>query len=153
MWLVCSTSVTADRDQQHGPQSWAPADRKSKWKKHDAIPRLLHHQRRKFQTHDTHIYVNSWATCITFPDGPLMCLCRQCHKKPVGYFFFFFVRTWDYKTVFPCCRWQPAARYSSNWNQGFFKSATRSSASLLLIIINWKIQDEAVAYCSSFHRP
>lgn len=33
MWLVCSTSVTADRDQQHGPQSWAPADRKSKWKK------------------------------------------------------------------------------------------------------------------------
>lgn len=152
MLLVCSTSVPADRDQQHGPQSLAPCWQEVQVKTLGAswcdsaaaappqgeVPGAWHTS-----------VVNSWATCITFPDGPLMCLCCQCHKKLVG-FFFVHVGLQD---TFSALQMAASCPLLKQQKISVFKSVTRSSASLLLIIIHWKLQDEAVACCSSFHRP
>lgn len=141
MLLVCSTSVTADRDQQHRPQSWPPADRKPKWKNfgpHDVIPRLPHHQRRKFQAHDTHLcqLVGNLHHISWLPAH--VSLAVNVTSNWLGFFFFVHVGLQDSFSVLQMVAGRPLLKSTEI---RVFKSATRSSASLLLIIINWKLQD------------
>lgn len=106
-----------------GLSPWPPADRKSKWKNlgpHDAIPRLPHHQRGKFQAHDTHLLSTRGQPASHFLTARSCVPAVNVTRNWLG-IYFFFLCTWDYKTVFLCCRWQPAARYSSNWKSGLLK--------------------------------